>query len=90
MTTYTPDQLCYFARYVLEKESNEAISLQSLMSYLNDWKQNKPNEAKAEPLTVDQQLEKDLALFGNAYYSIDNGIKTRIDPLTLNIISGRR
>lgn len=34
-------------------------------------------------LTVEQELEMDQKLFGEAYYQIVDGVKERIDPETL-------
>ena len=35
--------------------------------------------------TVEQQLEEDRAIYGNAFYTIENGVKVRIDPTTVKI-----
>lgn len=38
-------------------------------------------------ITVEEQLRQDLRITGNAYYCVENGIKMRIDPLTIICIS---
>lgn len=80
MKLYTPQQLCYFARYILETHASATISLQSLSSGLVDWKKARPNEEQDNPMTVDQQLQQDLALTGNAYYTTENGVKKKNRP----------
>jgi hypothetical protein len=51
---------------------------------------NKPDFYAMHNRQVDAQLEMDILLFGNAYYTINpDGTKTRVDPLTLVKQSGR-
>lgn len=84
MKSYNVDQLCYFARYVVGKRFSDCpISLQTLLSYYNDWIKSNPSESCDRELNVDEQLDMDFKICGQAYYTIENGKKKRIDPLQL-------
>lgn len=83
MTEYTAHQLQYFGRYVAYRLNGTSPSLQTINSLYNDWLLEKPNEVNDKPLTVEQQLELDLKIHGNAYYQMVGGKKVRIDPTTI-------
>lgn len=78
--------MIFFARYVIERLSRKQISLQDLDSLNHDWRKERPNEANEELCSTEEMLQRDVDLLGEAYYTIENGVKTRIDPRKLVII----
>jgi hypothetical protein len=68
----------------MDHELHEKLRTEWTASFLA-----KVDALKERPLTVDERLELDQLLYGTAYYRTIEGVKERIDPMTLTILHGR-